>query len=452
MKHDSLWQKFVAYMDPRDRRYEELGRGNIAANLADDLTAGLVVAAVAIPLAMGFAIASGLRPEQGIIGGAIAGLLGAIFGGSKYQVYGPTAAFIPVIAALMSSYHQGFLVLAAVIAGIILLASGFFKLGRIIEKIPHSIVVGFTAGIAIIIGLSQAEHILGFKEKIGHTLIARLSYIYSHIGEISYPALLLATLTFFFCKTFEKISSIVPGIVPALLFGYFAGQTFWSDKGLVFIGDEYGSIATNLFAFTPPVIPQEWNSKIVFDLFYYSFTFFFIAAIESLLCGKAADRLASNKGVPFNPDKELRGQGMINVFAPLLNGFPHTGALGRTALNIRVKGRSPLAGISKFVFKLLLVLFFASYLEKLPMACLGGILVYVAVGMIKRREIRKIIEWNNYQIAVMWFTIVMVPLFGFMIGVLSALALHAACYRMFERKKRRAFNDQVRVINSNKTI
>lgn len=446
MRRDSLLQRIALYMNPRDGRFEELQRGNIARNIADDLTAGLTVAAVAIPLSMGFAIASGLRPEQGIAGGAIAGLLGAIFGGSKYQVYGPTAAFIPVIAALMSTYDQGFLVLASLIAGGMLLLSGFFRLGRIIQKIPQSIVVGFTVGIAIVIALSQIEHVLGFKEKIGHSLTDQLVYVAGNPDHISLAAITMAAFTVFFCKTFEKLSSILPGIVPALLFGYLGGQTFWSDKGLVYIGDQYGSITDNLFNFSPPVLPLEWNATIVFDLFYFSFTFFIIAAIESLLCGKAADRLASNKGFPFSPNRELRGQGMINIFAPLFNGFPHTGALGRTALNIRIKGRSPLAGISKFVFKLLLAVFFARYLERIPMACLGGILLYVAGGMIKRKEIKEIIHLNNYHITVMCFTILAVPLFGFMPGVLSAIVLYLVCLKLFEKRKRKRFVEGMRMM------
>src|SRR5688500_20220775 len=151
MENSSLLHSFLFYINPNDGRYEDLKKGNKAKNIFKDLTAGLIVAAVAIPLAMGFAMASGLRPEQGIVGGAVAGLVGALFGGSKYQVYGPTAAFIPVIAGLMATYHHGFLVLVSIIAGIMLMFSGLFKMGKVVEKVPHSIVVGFTIGIAIVI-------------------------------------------------------------------------------------------------------------------------------------------------------------------------------------------------------------------------------------------------------------------------------------------------------------
>ncbi len=151
--NQTILQRLKFFLNPNDGRYEDLKKGSLTKNIFKDLTAGLIVAAVAIPLAMGFAMASGLRPEQGIVGGAIAGLFGALFGGSKYQVYGPTAAFIPVIAGLMATYSHGFLVLCSLIAGIMLLFSGLFKFGKVVEKVPHSIVVGFTIGIAIVIAM-----------------------------------------------------------------------------------------------------------------------------------------------------------------------------------------------------------------------------------------------------------------------------------------------------------
>lgn len=422
-------------MNPCDGRYEELKKGNITRNVIDDISAGLIVAAVSIPLAMGFAMASGLRPEQGIIGGAVAGLFGALFGGSKYQVYGPAAAFIPIIAGLTATYNHGFLVLASLIAGAMLLLSGFLKLGSIIKKTPHSIVIGFTVGIAIIIVFSQIGNMLGLKEKGGHHLVDQVGFILRNTSSINFAAITMTLMTIIFCRAFERISSVIPGIVPALFFGYFGGQTFWSQKGLIYIGDQYGSISLDAFTFTPPLLPEVWTLKIVYDLCYYAFAFFVIAGIESLLCGRAADRLAFNKGLPFDPNKELRGQGMINIFSPLFNGFPYTGTLGRTALNIRSKGRSPLAGFSKFVFKLLLAGFFSAYLEKIPMACVSGILFYVAIGMIKKREINSIVQLNNYHVVLMFYTMVTVPLLGFVAGILSALILFTICYRLFEKNK-----------------
>ncbi|HEY6502580.1 MAG TPA: SulP family inorganic anion transporter [Chitinophagaceae bacterium] len=435
MRKGNYWQRLVIYMRPCDGRYEEIMKGTIARNILDDLTAALVLAAVAIPLAMGFAMASGLRPEQGIIGGAIASLFGAIFGGSKYLVHGPSAAFIPVTAGLMASYDTGFLILALLIAGVMLLLSGFFRIGRIVEKLPYSIIVGFTIGIALIIIFSQIGPALGFKEKTGYNIIDHTLFAYKNINRINFSAVAMVVLTIVFCKTFEKLSAFIPGPVPALVFGYFGAKTFWTDKGLILVGDQYGNIMGNLFAFTPPSLQESWNSLMVFDLACYGFTFFIISSIESLVYGRAADRLAHNSGFPFSSNRELRGLGMTSIFSALFNGLPQSANLGRTALNIRIKGRSPLTGISRSAFIVLIAILVGAHLEKIPMACIAGILLYVAGGMIKKREIIKIARMNNYHVILMCYTIAAVPLFGFMSGVLSAIIIYVLCFRSFEKKK-----------------
>lgn len=423
-KSDTVLNRIAFFLNPNDGRYEDLKKGNLRLNIMKDLTAGLIVAMVAIPLAMGFAMASGLRPEQGIVGGAVAGLLGALFGGSKYQVYGPTAAFIPVIGGLMATYDHGFLVLASIMAGILLMIFGVFKFGKIVGLVPHSIVVGFTIGIAIVIAFSQLGEIFGFKEKLGYGLLGQISKTIEYIDQINYYALALAVLTFIICKTLIKVSTFIPAPLIALAFGWVMGAYLWSDKGLVLIKDKYGSIPTDFWAFTPPEIPV-FTDAVLFDLAYYVLAIFIVAAIESLLCSRMADRVANNQGIPFNPNKELWGQGMVNIVTPLLNGFPHTGALARTSVNIKVGAVSPLSGIAKFTFKLLLAAFLASYLELVPMACIGGVLMYVANGMVKSKEIKSVLaEKNGYHLFLMIYTAAMVPFFGFMAAVLSAIGIY----------------------------
>lgn len=423
-KPESIIDRLKLYLTPNDGRYEDLSKGNLTMNITKDLTAGLIVAMVAIPLAMGFAMASGLRPEQGIVGGAIAGLLGALFGGSKYQVYGPTAAYIPIIGGLMAVYPHGFLVLVSFVAGAMLMLSGIFKLGRIVEKVPHSIVVGFTIGIAVVIAMSQMGEIFGFKEKLGYNFFEQIQKTAANIGSANIYAIILALITFAICKTLIKVSTFIPGPLIALAFGFIAASTFWADKGLILIKDKYGSIPTNFWVITPPVMPEVWTGKIIFDLIYFALAIYFVAAVESLLCSRMADRLAKNTGQPFNPNKELWGQGMVNIFTPLFNGFPHTGALARTAVNIRLGAVSPLAGIAKFCFKLLLAAFLAYYLEQVPMACIGGILLYVATGMVKAHEIKEVLGMNSkFHLALMIYTAAMVPLFGFLTAVLTAIII-----------------------------
>jgi sulfate permease, SulP family len=432
--NQTIIQRLKFFLTPNDGRYEDLKKGSLTRNIFKDLTAGLIVAAVAIPLAMGFAMASGLRPEQGIVGGAVAGLFGALFGGSKYQVYGPTAAFIPVIAGLMATYNHGFLVLCSIIAGVMLLFSGIFKFGKIVEKVPHSIVVGFTIGIAIVIAMSQIGEVLGSKQKVGYSIVAQATFLVNEIGAANLYAVLLALITFGICKAALKISSFVPGPLIALAFGYIAVNTFWSGAGLIKISDKFGSIPTDFTKITGPLLPETFTGKVIFDLLYFAIAIYIVAAIESLLCSRMADRMANNKGIPFNPNKELWGQGMVNIFTPLLNGFPHTGALARTAVNIRLGAVSPLAGIAKFIFKLSMAAFLAIYLEQVPMACIGGILLYVATGMVKVKEIKEVMGMNKYHVALMIYTAAMVPATGFMTAVVSAIVIYAVLYRFINKK------------------
>jgi len=440
----TLLRTLKYYLNPNDGRYEDLAKGNLAENIMKDLTAGLVVAMVAIPLAMGFAMASGLRPEQGIVGGAVAGLLGALFGGSKYQVYGPTAAYIPIIAGLMATYNHSFLVLASVVAGVMLMLTGLAKKGKVVTLVPHSIVVGFTIGIAVVIAFSQMGEVFGFKNKIGYDFIGQIQKTIAYMDEMNVYALIVALSTFAICKTLIKISTSIPAPVFGLGLGWLAAATFWKDKGLVLIKDKYGSIPTDFWNVTMPALPDMTTSVVWFDLIYFVVAIYFVAAIESLLCSRMADRMANNKGMPFNPNKELWGQGLVNIFTPLLNGFPHTGALARTAVNIRLGAISPLSGIAKFTFKLLMAAYLATYLEQVPMACIGGILLYVASGMVKWHEIEEVIAMKSkFHFWLMIFTAVMVPLSGFLMAVLSAIGIFAVAVLTGQMPLHHAKEDEV---------
>lgn len=433
IKNDSMKGRLFFYLNPIDGRYEDLVRGNWRLNVFRDIMAGLIVAMVAIPLAMGFAMASGLEPEQGIVGGAVAGLLGALFGGSKYQVYGPTAAYIPVIGGVMATYNHSFLVLVSGIAGVLLLTMGLLKMGKVVALVPHSIVVGFTIGIAIVIGFSQLGEVLGLPQRLGYNLREQIPNMAAQIQHTNFYAIAIAAITFLLCKYLLKLSIFIPAPLIAFAAALLLANLLWPDKGLTLIRDEYGQIPTDFLVFTMPALPAL-SAGVIADIIYFSLAIFFVAAVESLLCSRMADRLANNRGLPFNPHKELWGQGMVNIITPLFNGFPHTGALARTAVNIRVGAVSPLAGIAKFTLKLLLAAYLATYLEVVPMACIGGILLYVAHGMVKKVEVREALSKNRFHIFLMFYTALMVPLFGFMPGVLSAIVIYVLLKRFFDRE------------------
>jgi MFS superfamily sulfate permease-like transporter len=436
-----LGGRLLYYLSPLDGRYDDLVKGNWKLNVMRDFTAGLIVAMVAIPLAMGFAMASGLRPEQGIVGGAIAGLVGALFGGSKYQVYGPTAAFIPVIAGIMATYNLGFLILASLIAGAILMLMGVARLGRLSKLVPHSIVVGFTMGIAVVIALSQIGEVLGFKASLGYGFLDKVTGVVDNIGSVNLYAVALGLLTFAVTKYLLKVSPFIPAPLIALAVATGLSSTLFAGKGLTLIKDKYGAIPTDFFVFNmPAAIPLDANTLL--DLAYFVAAIIFVSAVESLLCSRMADRLAENKGTPFNPNKELWGQGLVQILIPLFNGFPHTGALARTATNIKVGAISPLAGIFKAVLKLLLAAFLAKYLELVPMASIGGILLFVSTAMVKPAEVKEALAMSRFHVGLMIFTAVMVVVTDFLTGVLSAIAIYAVGYfigkRIEDRQEKKA--------------
>ncbi len=427
-----LGRRLLYYLNPFDGRYEDLFRGDWRLNVLRDFTAGLVVAMVAIPLAMGFAMASGLRPEQGIVGGAIAGFVGALWGGSKYQVYGPTAAFIPVIGGLMAKYDHAMLVLASVCSGVILMVFGVARLGRYVARVPHSIIVGFTIGIAITIALSQIGEVLGLKASMGYAFTDKLRVIVAHAGDISGHAIVIGLGTFLITKYLLKVSPFIPAPLIALGAMTLLAGTVWSDKGFTLVRDKYGTIPTDFWIITPPA-PLPVDATMLLDLAYYVAAIVFVAAVESLLCSRMADRLADNDRFPYNPNKELWGQGLVQVVVPLLNGFPHTGALARTATNIKVGAVSPLAGVCKCFLKLALALYLATYLEAVPMACIGGILLYVATAMVKPAEVQQVLAHNGFHVALMGYTAVMVVMTDFLTGVLTAIILWGALTRFFDK-------------------
>ncbi|HMT35568.1 MAG TPA: SulP family inorganic anion transporter [Chitinophagaceae bacterium] len=436
-----------------DSRWEDLTKDTWAKVVYKDFSAGLIVAMTAIPMAMGFAIAMGMRPEHGIIAGALACVIGRTFGGSKYQVYGPTAAFIPVIAALISKYSDpaiggtfeqahGFLILVSIIAGIILIIMGIYGFGKYAKLVPNSIIVGFTVGIAIAIALTNLEDILGiesFKDFIGQDedinggIIHNIYMAFQNIDKINIWSVFIGVITFVITKGLLRISIFIPGPVIAMGTATLLSSTLLADKGLILVKDLYGSIPNNFFVFTPPALPNV-SSSVMLDMFYFVGAIVFVSGVESILCSSMADKLAENKKTPFNPDKEFFGQGMVQIITPLIQGFPCTGALARTATSIKAGARTPLAGYFKAILKLSLAYFLAQYLELIPMACIGGILVWVATNMIKPSEIKEVKHLGKFEFSMMVYTAVMVPLTDFLTGVLSALIIYFVVKLFFKRK------------------
>lgn len=435
-----------------DSRWEDITKDNWAKVAYKDFSAGLIVAMTAIPMAMGFAMAMGMRPENGIIAGAMACLIGRTFGGSKYQVYGPTAAFIPVIAALMTKYGpmsggtfenaHGFLVLVSIIAGVILVVMGIFGFGRYAKLVPNSIIVGFTIGIAVAIALTNLEDVLGIEsfadlmgqdEEIKGGIVHNLRNAVQNLDKINVWSIFLGLLTFALAKGLLRISIFIPGPIVALAVCTLLSATILSDKGIILVKDIYGAIPNNFFVFTPPSLPNV-DAKLIIDIFYFVGAIVFVSGVESILCSSMADKLAQNKRTPFNPDKEFFGQGLVQIITPLIQGFPCTGALARTATSIKAGATTPLAGYFKAILKLAMAYYLAQYLELIPMACIGGILIWVASNMIKPAEIKEIKHLGKFEFAIMLYTAIMVPVTDFLTGVLSALIIYFVAKTVFKRR------------------
>ena len=434
-----------------DSRWEDLTKENWLKTVYQDFSAGLIVAMTAIPMAMGFAMAMGMRPEHGIIAGALACVVGRTFGGSKYQVYGPTAAFIPVIAALIAKYGpagggqfetaHGFLVLVSIISGIILIIMGIFGIGKYAKLVPNSIIVGFTIGIAVSIALTNFEDILGIEnmqdflgqdEELRGGLIHNLTLAFKNLDIINIWSILLGVITFVLAKYLLKISIYIPGPVIAMTTATVLSATVLADKNIILVKDLYGSIPNNFFKIQLPILPTM-TSGVMLDIIYFVVSIVFVSGVESILCSSMADRLAKNEKTPFNPDKEFFGQGLVQIFTPLVQGFPCTGALARTATSIKAGAKTPLAGYFKAVLKLLLAFYLAQYLELVPMACIGGILVWVATNMIKVEEIKEIKNKGKFEFSMLLYTAVMVPMTDFLTGVLSALIIYFVVKYAFKK-------------------
>ena len=436
----TMKQRLILFLNPFDARFEDMRGGNWRGVVLRDVSAGLIVAMMAIPMAMGFAMASGLRPEHGIMAGAVAGLVGALFGGSKYNVYGPVAALIPVIAGIMAAYStpedpyagHSFLVLISLCSGPVLILFALIGWGKVGNLVPHSIVVGFSIGIAVTIGLTQFGEVLGLKTAVTGGFINKIRIIGENLHQANGAAMFLGLLTFVIVRALLKISIYVPAPLFALGIGLLLSTTILGDSGLSLIKTKYGEIPTNFLIITPPSMPS-WDWPVVRDLLFYSLAFAFVCGFESLLAARMADRLADNRGTKYDPDKEFWGQGMIQTVVPLLNGMPLSGALARTATNIKVGAVTPLAGIMKCAFKLLLVFFLARYLELVPMACIGGILLWVAFNMVKPTEIKQVWLHNWFHFFLMIYTAVMVIVFDFLTGVLSALVIYGLLCKFLDK-------------------
>ena len=350
-----------------------------------DLVAGVIVGIVAIPLAIAFAIASGVTPDKGLMTAVIAGFLVSALGGSRVQIGGPTGAFIVIVYGIVQKHGVDGLVVATFMAGIILILMGAAKLGRVIEYIPHSVVVGFTSGIALIIFSSQVKDFFGLSTgSLPAEFVEKWRVLIEHAGTVNPYALAIGAGTVLLMVFWPRqIRAKVPGSVAALVLS--SAAVAMLGLPVETIGSRFGELP---HGFPAPVFPNI-SFGMLKELAQPAFTIAMLGAIESLLSAIVADGMIGGR---HRSNMELVAQGAANIASGLFGGMPATGAIARTVTNIKSGGRTPVAGIVHAFTILVLLLFFGRWVKLIPLACLAGILVMVAYHMSEWRSFRALLR------------------------------------------------------------
>ncbi|MEK1911895.1 MAG: SulP family inorganic anion transporter [Pseudomonas chlororaphis] len=359
-----------------------LGRAHWARNLVS----GVIVGVVALPLAMAFAIASGVKPEQGIYTAIVGGLLVSLFGGSRLQIAGPTGAFIVILAGVTAKYGVDGLQLATMMAGIILFLLGISRLGALIKFIPDPVILGFTAGIGVIIWVSQWKDFFGLPAVGGEHFHQKLWHLLQALPDLHLSTTLLALLSLALLWGVPRVAQLkrLPAPLVAMTLAT-ALQSLFQFDGVATIGSAFGGIPQGLPALQLP----EISLPRVLDLIGPAFAIAMLGAIESLLSAVVADGMA---GTRHDSNQELIGQGIANLATPLFGGFAATGAIARTATNIRNGGSSPLAGIVHALVLVLIILFLAPLAANIPLCALAAILFVVAYNMSELHHFKRMVQ------------------------------------------------------------
>ena len=367
-------------------------KGYSARIFAADLAAGITVGLVALPLAMAFAIASGVTPQAGIYCALVTGFLISLLGGSKMQIGGPTGAFVVVIAGILAKHGIHGLFLCTMMAGVMLVIMGVTGLGKAVQFIPRPVVMGFTNGIAVLIASTQIRDFFGLRlEHNPGEFFARMKELAEHAGTVSVAATALAVASLAVILLTPKVSKRIPGYIVALVAGTVAAALL--HLPVETIGSRFGGIPSGL----PHLQLPEFHTSLVLPLFSSAVTIAMLGAIESLMSAVVADSMSGDK---HNPNVELVAQGIANIVSPIFGGLPATGAIARTATNIRSGAKTPMAGIIHSATLLAVLLFAAPLARFIPMAVLAAILFVVSYNMGQWGDTWRLLRLNKSAVAV----------------------------------------------------
>ncbi|MGC4047333.1 MAG: solute carrier family 23 protein [Armatimonas sp.] len=388
--------------------------------LIADLIAGLTVGLVALPLAMAFGIASGVTPQAGIYTAVVAGFLISALGGSRCQIGGPTGAFVVIVAGIIAKFGLAGLAMVTLMAGVMLIAMGLTGMGAAIKFIPRPVTIGFTNGIAILIASTQIKDFLGLKTSANPgEFVERLKVIFQHLGTIQLPTVALSLVSLAIVLLMPRFTRRVPGAVVALLGATIAASLL--HLPVETIGSKFGGIPQGLPRFAIP----EFKPELVGTLLPSAITVALLAAIESLLSAVVADSMSKDK---HNSNVELVAQGIANIASPLFGGIPATGAIARTATNIRSGAQTPVAGMTHALVLLLILLVAAPLARFIPLATLSAVLFVVAYNMGEWKEVGVVLKQSKADITVWLATLLLTVFADLTLAVQVGMVLAALLY------------------------
>jgi len=374
-----------------------------------DITAGILVGIVALPLAIAFGIASGVSPEKGLITAVIGGFIVSFLGGSRVQIGGPTGAFIIIVYGIVQQYGVNGLMIATIMAGVILVIMGLAQFGSMIKFIPYPVIVGFTSGIAVVIFSSQVNDFFGLNiENVPADFIEKWSEYFKNFSLMNYETFMIGLLALFIIIFWSKISKKIPGSIVAILVTTVIVQIFNLDVAT--IESRFGSIPSSI---PSPSIP-EIDLATIRALILPATTIAILAAIEALLSAVVADGMIGGK---HKSNMELVANGVANIVSPLFGGIPVTGAIARTATNIKNGGRTPIAGIVHAIVLLLIMIFLGHLAMLIPMATLAAILIIVAYNMSEHHIFRKLLKSPRSDVIVLLTTFFLTVIFDLTIAI-----------------------------------
>ena len=398
-------------------------------NFMADLMAGIIVGIVALPLAIAFGIASGVSPEKGIITAIVAGFIISFMGGSKVQIGGPTGAFIVIIYGIIQEYGISGLTVATLMAGVLLILLGVFKLGAVIKFIPYPIIVGFTSGIALTIFTTQIADIFGLQfggEKVPGDFIGKWMLYFKHFDTVNWWNAIVSFASVFIIAITPKFSKKIPGSLVAIVLVTVVVYLMKMYGGITCIdtiGDRF-TIQSQL----PDAVVPELNWEAIKNLFPVAITIAVLGAIESLLSAAVADGVIGDR---HDSNTELIAQGVANVVTPIFGGIPATGAIARTMTNINNGGKTPIAGIIHAVVLLLILLLLMPLAQYIPMACLAGVLVIVSYNMSGWRTFKGLLRNPKSDVSVLLITFFLTVIFDLTVAIEWGLVI--ACVLFMRR-------------------